>query len=123
MSAVEVVVAALTAGVSAGVSDAVKGEIAGVWQSLRTGVAGYLGRGKGQRVLEAFEAEPDRWRADLEQRLAEAEFHDADLVEAARRIMAVVDPKGSALGKYQVQIVDGKGVQVGDGNTQHNTFS
>jgi hypothetical protein len=36
--------------------------------------------------------------------------------------MRLVDEAGSAAGKYQVVVHGSHGVQVGDHNTQHNTF-
>jgi hypothetical protein len=47
---------------------------------------------------------------------------DADLVLAAQKLMRLVDEAGSQAGKYNVLVQGGQGVQVGDHNTQHNTF-
>jgi hypothetical protein len=41
---------------------------------------------------------------------------DANLVEAARALMELVDATGTAAGKYDVTIKDSQGVQVGDHN-------
>ncbi|MGY0230659.1 hypothetical protein PT931_02650 [Longispora urticae] len=113
----EVVVAALAAGASAGVGDVVKGEIVEAWKGLRAGVAAWLGRGRGQRVLEAFEAEPDRTRAELEELLTGAELDDPALVAVARQILAVTDPEGTRAGRYQFVDARGAGhVTVGDTN-------
>ena len=37
--------------------------------------------------------------------------------------MALLDPAGTAQGKYQVDLQGAQGVQVGDGNQQYNTFN
>lgn len=47
---------------------------------------------------------------------------DADLVEAARALMELADAAGTAAGKYNVTIMDSRGVQVGDHNIQVNRF-
>jgi hypothetical protein len=47
---------------------------------------------------------------------------DADLVAAAQALMSLVDGAGSRSGKYAVTVRDSQGVQVGDHNTQTNTF-
>ncbi|WP_456244099.1 hypothetical protein [Longispora urticae] len=97
--------------------DVVKGEIVEAWKGLRAGVAAWLGRGRGQRVLEAFEAEPDRTRAELEELLTGAELDDPALVAVARQILAVTDPEGTRAGRYQFVDARGAGhVTVGDTN-------
>ena len=47
---------------------------------------------------------------------------DAEVLAAARRVWELVDPAGSTVGKYQVDLRDAKGAQVGDGNVQINRF-
>jgi hypothetical protein len=36
--------------------------------------------------------------------------------------MTILDEAGARVGKYAVQVQGSQGVQVGDGNTQHNVF-
>ncbi|WP_138968474.1 hypothetical protein [Streptomyces sp. YIM 121038] len=45
------------------------------------------------------------------------------IVSAAQRVLELTDPSGVANGKYLVDARQAKGVQVGDHNVQHNTFS
>jgi hypothetical protein len=52
-----------------------------------------------------------------------AAVDDRRVIEAAQRLMALVDEAGSKAGKYTVDLRGAQGVQVGDHNTQHNTFS
>lgn len=42
---------------------------------------------------------------------------------AALKVLELTDPDGSQAGKYRVVLRGNKGVQVGDHNTQTNTFS
>ena len=48
---------------------------------------------------------------------------DPAILESARRLMALLDPAGFRAGKYEVDLRGAQGVQVGDHNTQINTFS
>ena len=48
---------------------------------------------------------------------------DPDLVAAAQALMSLVDAAGSRAGKYAVDVQGSQGVQVGDHNTQRNTFN
>jgi hypothetical protein len=47
---------------------------------------------------------------------------DEAIVETARRLLAMADPNGAAEGKYRIDVRHAMGMQVGDYNTQHNTF-
>ena len=46
----------------------------------------------------------------------------AILVAAAKAVMDLVDAAGARAGKYNVTIHGGQGIQIGDHNTQTNTF-
>ncbi|UOX90352.1 hypothetical protein MUY14_06925 [Amycolatopsis sp. FBCC-B4732] len=48
---------------------------------------------------------------------------DEELVAAALKVLELTDPAGTQSGKYRVLLQDNKGVQVGDHNTQTNTFN
>jgi hypothetical protein len=47
---------------------------------------------------------------------------DAELVAAAQALMSLIDAAGSRAGKYSVHLRGARGVQVGDGNVQHNQY-
>jgi hypothetical protein len=47
---------------------------------------------------------------------------DREVEAAAKKLMAMVDPDGAAAGKYTVDLRGAQGVQVGEQNTQTNTF-
>jgi uncharacterized protein YmfQ (DUF2313 family) len=64
------------------------------------------------------------WQAPLSAELvAVGADTDAQLIAAAQRVMALVDESGSQSGKYLVDLREAQGVQVGDHNTQTNTFT
>ena len=45
------------------------------------------------------------------------------LLEAAQSLMSLVDEAGTRAGKYTVDLRGAQGVQVGDHDTQDNTFN
>jgi hypothetical protein len=125
MTDVEVILAALAAGVGAGSSDAAKTAVVDSYTWLRGALRRRLaGREQTEQMLDAVEAEPGRWQPDLAIVLKESgAAHDDEILAGARRLLALVDPTGSSAGKYQVDAGEAKGVQIGDHTTQHNTFS
>jgi hypothetical protein len=81
------------------------------------------GRTDGELVLARHEAAPDTWRAPLAAELSAAGAGaDATLMDAAQAFLELVDAAGWRAGTYQVAVTGSQGVQVGDHNTQANTF-
>jgi hypothetical protein len=122
---VSLIVAALAAGAVAGAqntaTDAVRDAYTGLKELLRRRLSG---RESGQVALARHEAQPQQWAGALEAELVEVRAgDDAGAVEAAQRLMALLDPTGAQAGKYVVDLRGAQGVQVGDHNTQTNTFS
>jgi hypothetical protein len=125
VTGIEVILAALAVGAAAGVADTTKAVVVDAYAGLRDALRRRLaGHQRATEALEAVEAEPGVWRAELEPELERlAADQDADVLAAAHRLLRLVDPDGSAAGKYQVDAREAKGLQVGDHNVQHNTFS
>jgi hypothetical protein len=125
MTGVEVILAALAAGVSAGTTDAARTAVTDAYTVLRDALRRRLaGRQRATQVLDAVETEPGQWQVDLATDLDESgAAHDQEILTAARRLLAVADPTGEAAGKYRVDAREAKGVQIGDHTIQHNTFS
>src|SRR5262249_52161327 len=83
----------------------------------------FAARPKGELVLAEHETAPQTWEKPLAAELsAVGADGDADLVAAAQALMSLVDQTGARSGKYVVAVRDSQGVQVGDRNTQTNTF-
>lgn len=117
MSAVEVIAAALAAGAGAGLT----GTASAAVQDAYAGLKDLLRRRVGGPALEADETEPGVWQARLGDALtASGAADDERILAAARQLLALADPALSAT--YQVDLREAKGVQVGDHNTQTNTF-
>ena len=124
MDPVTVIVTALTAGAASalqdGASAVVKDAYARLWSLVKVRFADRPG---GELVLAEYEAAPQTREALLAAELSAAGAEgDADLLAAARALMGLVDELGTRSGKYLVTVHDSQGVQVGDHNTQTNTF-
>jgi hypothetical protein len=105
MDPVTLIMTALAAGAASTLQDGTAEAIKGAYARLKALVQKrFAGRAKAELVSAAG--------ADA----------DADLVAAAQALMRLVDAAGQAAGKYQVVVQSSQGVQVGDHNTQHNTF-
>jgi hypothetical protein len=128
MEPVSLIVAALAAGGSAGAIDALKDNAKEAAKAaygklhdlVRRRFRGNVGA---EVVLAEHQADPQTYAAPLAKKLAEAgAADDADLVAAAQALMELVDRAGARARKYNVTIHGGQGIQIGDHNTQTNTF-
>ena len=124
MDPVTLIVTALAAGAASALQDGASTAVKDAFARLQTLVKKrFAGHPKGELVLAEHEAAPQVWQAPLATELSAAGAEeDADLVAAAQALMCLVDEAGSRSGKYVVTVRDSQGVQVGDRNTQTNTF-
>lgn len=125
MDPVTLVVTALAAGASAGFSGATTQAISDAYAELKQLLRRcFAGRGQDPQVLDVDETEPEAWRAHLGRQFTTADVDD-EVRAAAEQLLAAADPGrvGSAVGKYTVDLREAKGVQLGDYNTQTNTFN
>jgi hypothetical protein len=121
---VTLIVTALAAGAASALQDGAAEAVKDAYARLMTLVKRrFMGRPKAELVLAEHEAAPQTWQAPLAAELS-AVGADADLnlVAAAQALMSLVDEAGVRSGKYTVTVRDSQGVQVGDHNTQTNTF-
>ena len=123
MDPVTLVQVALAAGAGAGIKDTTSLAIKDAYEGLKARVKGrFAGRSDAELVLANHGAAPDEWQQPLSDHLA-AVGVDAEMVEAAQSLMAVIDAAGTQAGKYAVDVQGSQGVQIGDQNKQHNTFT
>ncbi|MDX8141232.1 hypothetical protein SK854_03855 [Lentzea sp. BCCO 10_0061] len=130
LESVDLVVAALVAGAAAGTGEVATAAVRDAYEGLKSLTRKALGHSPAdadeeeRAGLEMELAAPEAHRAELKQALSSSEVEvDAELVTAAQRVLTLVDPEGAAAGKYANMVVqDNKGVQVGDHNTQTNSF-
>ena len=125
MDPVTLIVTALAAGAAQGLTDAATTAVRDAYQSLKTKVAARLVGTPTQEIILAEHAkDPDTWKAPLTAALTDTgAVTDPTVVEAAQRLMALLDNAGTRTGKYTVDLRGAQGVQVGDHNTQTNTFT
>ena len=124
MDPVTLIVTALAAGAASALQDGAAQAVKDAYARLRGLVRErFAGRPKGELVLAEHEAAPQTWEAPLAAELASAgAAGDVGLLAAAQALLSLVDEAGSRSGKYMVTVRDSQGVQVGDRNTQTNTF-
>lgn len=124
MDPVTLIVTALGAGTASAIQDEASAAAKDAYVRLRALVAKrFAGRPAAELVLSRHEADPSTWDKPLAAELsAVAAEQDADLVDAAKALLSLVDRAGARAGKYAVTIQNSQGVQIGDGNTQTNTF-
>ncbi|MEU8319761.1 hypothetical protein AB0C33_15470 [Nonomuraea sp. NPDC048881] len=125
MTGVELIAAALAAGAGAGVSGAASAAVEDAYAGLRDMLRRRLfGRQQAEHALDAEETEPGVWEARLGRDLTETGAdQDEELLATAFALLSLVDRAGGASGRYHVDARQAQGVQIGDQNTQHNTFS
>jgi RIP homotypic interaction motif len=124
MDPVTLIVTALAAGAGLGLKDTASAAVTDAYASLKTLITRRLrGRRDGEMVLARHAEAPQVWEVPLTAELTAADAGaDRELVGAAQVLMQLIDEAGSRAGKYAVQVHGSQGVQVGDHNTQHNTF-
>lgn len=124
MSDVQLILAALTAGMTAGVTSTASAAVQDAYAGLRDAVRRLLSRNSTDDDDVLALLDPDTASStEAQERLAVAlnsagAPEDQDIVSLARRVLALTDEPGAPTGKYVVDLHEAKGTQVGDGNTQ-----
>ncbi len=125
MDPVTLILTALGAGAAAGgqaiASDAIKDGYAGLKALIQRKFAG---KPKAELALTEYESDPETWKAPLKKVLVQEQVdQDNDIIEAAQRVMQLVQPQQAAMGKYNVQITGNvQGFVQGDHQTVHMNF-
>ncbi|WP_340681774.1 hypothetical protein LCL61_23910 [Amycolatopsis coloradensis] len=132
IESVELVVAALAAGAAVGARETASNAVKDAYSGVKTLALRTLRRSDSvpPEVVEAVESDAitpiedgAARRRELTAALAAADAGaDDELVAAALKVLELTDPAGTQEGKYRVLMHGNKGVQVGDHNTQTNTF-
>jgi hypothetical protein len=118
-------VTALATGAATGVGETATAAVKDAYGSLKRLVAfRFAGHPSYEVVLAEHENHPEVWRAPLAQAVTESgAATDPAVVEAAERLMVLLDAAGARAGKYSVDLRGAQGIQVGDHNQQSNTFT
>jgi hypothetical protein len=122
---VSLVLNALTSGAAQGIADSVSDAVKSAYGTLKQLVAAkFRGNKSAVLVLEEHAADPETWQAPLSKALTTSgAATDGAIIQAAQLLMALLDPAGTAQGRYHVDLRGAQGVLVGDGNRQFNTFN
>jgi hypothetical protein len=122
---ISLIVGALAAGAAGGFKDTAGAAVVDAYRGLRELVRRRLvGRPAAETALAEHETAPEVWQVPLVAELTRAGAGaDEAIISAAQRVMALVDQAGAQSGKYSVDLTGAQGVQVGDGNTQLNSFT
>jgi hypothetical protein len=100
------IVAALAAGAASGVGATASQVVKDAYAGLKALVLRKVGGTEVGRVaVEQHAADPETWKTPVAKAITDAgAADDPAVVEAARRVMELVDPAGAAAGKYVVNI-------------------
>lgn len=121
MDPMTIIVTALIAGAAAGGQDAVSAAVRDSYSALRSRIGG---NARVRATIQANEVTPGRNIPALEEALRDARATDDDvLLESAERLLDALPAGHLKIARCYIDARDAKGVQVGDRNTQHNTFN
>jgi hypothetical protein len=115
---------ALAAGALKGAGESATTAVKDAYIAIRTAMAArFAERHASANVLADHEVDPDTYERSLAETIQETgAAEDPRILELAQALMRLMDQDGTLAGKYTVDVRWGKGVQVGDHGTQHNTF-
>lgn len=122
MEPISLIVAALVAGAAKAAGDAVPDAYVCLKALIKRK---FSGEPKAEMVLEEHASDPETYEAPLKKKLAEAGAdQDEEILQAAQELLKQLQSEEITAGKYQVEFQgEVKGAQVGDHNTQTNTFN
>ncbi|MFC9437469.1 hypothetical protein [Nocardia sp. NPDC057030] len=125
MDPLTIIVTALVAGAAAGGKDAASSAVKDLYLAISSRIAERAGRdAETVPALARNESVPGGNIPALEALIRRNELApDQQLNQAARRLLAEVDGATLAHVRNQLDLAHAQGVQVGDGNTQTNTFN
>jgi len=106
MDPISLILTALTAGAAASAKDTASAAIKDSYDGLKALIQRkFAGKPAAEVALTGHENKPDVWKAPLEEGLKETGTdQDQEVITAAQKLMALVQPQQAAMGKYNVQI-------------------
>ncbi len=120
MDPVTLILTALGVGAATGgqalVNDVIKDSYAGLKALI---ARKFAGKPRAEVALNEHESDPKTWEAPLKKALMqERADQDQEIIEAAKKVMTLVQPQQAAMGKYNVQIA-GNVQGFAQGDSQH----
>ena len=104
MDPVTLIVTALAAGATAGITDAASAMITDTYKSFRALLSKWFkGSGNSEQIIDEHAKDPDTYSKPAIKVVRESgAATDPEVIEAARKLLELVDPSGAAAGKYHV---------------------
>jgi hypothetical protein len=120
----EIILAALLAGIVTGTQNSVASAVQDAYTGLRDALKRRLaGKSAALEAVEGYVQDPDAWKTRLETHLKDAGADkDQDVLAAAALVMQYASQGKQVVGKYIVNNAGSTGNQFGDGNTQTFNF-
>jgi hypothetical protein len=126
MDPVTLIVAALAGGAATGLGESTGQAVKDAYQGLRAAVAArFAGHAAAERALQAHAADPDTQGQPLAGQLRETGAdQDPRIVALAQELVRLLNAntEGPATSRYELDLRNAQGVQIGDHTTQTNTF-
>ncbi len=123
MEPISLIVTALVAGATAAAKDTAGKAVKDAYEGLKTLIKRkFDGDSLAQAMVDAKPEEIKQAEGLLKGKISDAGVDkDQEILKVAQQIMKEEDPQGASTGKYDLR--GAKGIQIGDGNTQTNTFN
>ncbi|MFE7855460.1 hypothetical protein [Streptomyces sp. NPDC057403] len=124
MDPATLVVQALVTGATTGLGGAASAAVTDAYQALKEALSSRLsGRPGALEQLSALERRPGAPAAEgLVRELVVTGAVDTEVMEYAQRLLVLLAPPASPRSAGGIDLREAKGVQVGNGTTQNNTF-
>ncbi|WP_280478593.1 hypothetical protein [Nocardia asiatica] len=118
-----VIVTALIAGAAAGGQEAASETVRDAYRAIRRRVGGSGADAQARAAVEANETSPGSDVAALEAAVIRAGgVDDSQLRALAAQLLEALPTAETERARHQIDLRHAKGVQLGDNNTQNNTF-
>jgi hypothetical protein len=119
---VSLIVAALAAGALKGAGETATAAVKDAYTALKNAVAArFAGNPRAELALQEHAEDPETNEKPLAKQVEQSgAATDPRIVELAQELMRLLDADGTKAGTYDLR--GAQGVQVGDRNTQTNTF-
>jgi len=124
MDPVTIILSALAAGATAALQETASQAVKDAYGGLKALIQKrFAGKPEAEMALAQHEKKPEVWKEPLKDALSETGAdRDEAIIEQAQKVLKLVQPQQVAQGKYNVQIVQGEGVVIGDGAKVEMTF-
>ncbi|MGW3097042.1 hypothetical protein ACWDCC_26860 [Streptomyces sp. NPDC001102] len=123
MDPATLVVQALVTGATTGLGGAASAAVTDAYRALKEALSSRLsGRPGALEQLSALERRPGAAAEGLVRELVVTGAVDTEVMEHAQRLLVLLAPPAAPLPAGGIDLRAAKGVQVGNGTTQNNTF-